>query len=390
MINMPHYLGPMAFGIKMGVIVPGMNLSEEIIRTLDICNKDGLLDNGDALCITESIVARAQNNFVTVEDVSGEIREKLSLAPDGKVGVVFPITSRNRFAQVLSGIAGAVPRGEVIIQLSFPCDEVGNRLIDPEFIVKLGKQDNEIILESELEGCEVKHPITGVNYISLYKDIVREAGAKPKVILSNDPSAITSFPLDGVIAADIHTREKTASVLKKSINNCITLQDICNSGENWSEWGLLGSNLSSGNKIKLAPREGQEMVNSLQTIVADNLGKSIEVLIYGDGAYRDPSSGIYELADPQPVFAATGGLDSYREGVKYKYLADQYLNEGKDAGEIEKLLENMKKEAVAQDKIESEGTTPRPMGDLLASLADLVSGSADAGTPLVLVKGYLR
>ncbi len=208
--------------------------------------------------------------------------------------------------------------------------------------------------------------------------------------MSNDPLAITTFSLDGVIVADIHTREQTLSTINKVMDNCITLQNICNSGNSWSEWGLLGSNLSSGNKIKLAPREGEKLLTFLQERVANELGKKIELLIYGDGAYKDPSSGIYELADPQPVFASTGGLNSYREGVKYKYLADQYLNEGKNAEEIEKLMEERKKEVIYQDKMESEGTTPRPLGDLLASLADLVSGSADAGTPVVLIKGFLK
>ena len=390
MEKMPDYLGPMAFGIKMGVIAPGMNLEELLFEALNRCNRDGLLKDGDILCITESIVARAQNNFVTVDDVAREIKDKLSLPPDGRVGVVFPITSRNRFVQILRGIARAVPQGEVIIQFSFPCDEVGNQLIDPEFVERLGKTECDAIEEADLEGHEFRHPVTGVNYISLYKDTVREAGAVPKVILSNNPQAITAFSLHGVIAADIHRREKTKAAISKVNKNCITLQEICNTGESWSEWGVLGSNISSGDNIKLAPREGRQFVLSLQDLVAAELGRKIEVLIYGDGAYHDPTSGIYELADPRPVFAATDGLNRLREGIKYKYLADMYLSKGASIDAVEKILEEKKEETITQGTLESEGTTPRPLGDVLASLADLVSGSSDAGTPIVLIKGFLK
>ncbi|NLI70972.1 MAG: hypothetical protein GX364_08930 [Firmicutes bacterium] len=389
--KLPNYLGPMAFGIKMGVIAPGMNLEELILEALEKCSRDGLIDDNDIICITESVVARAQNNFVTIDDVAREVTEKLSLPSDGRVGVVFPITSRNRFVQVLRGIARAVPRGEVVIQFSFPCDEVGNRLVDPEFVERLAKTECDTITESDLEGYKPRHPVTGVDYISLYKDTVREAGAVPKVILSNDPQAITAFSLHGVIAADIHSREKTKAAIGKIIKNCITLQEICNSGKSRSEWGVLGSNISSGDNIKLAPRDGRQFVLSLQNSIATELGRKIEVLIYGDGAYCDPTSGIYELADPRPVFAATDGLNRLREGIKYKYLADMYLSKGADIESVEKMLEKKKKEeTVIQGTIESEGTTPRPLGDVLASLADLVSGSSDAGTPIVLIKGFLK
>ena len=389
-MNKPDYLGTTAYGIKMGVIVPGMELEKEIFSVMRKCSEDELLDNGDVLCITESIVARAQNNYVTVDDVSGEIKDKLALSAGSKLGVVFPITSRNRFSMILKGMAKSVNGGEVVIQLSFPDDEVGNQIIQPEYISEIGKTELDTICESELNGRECKHPITGVDYVALYKEIVAAENAKPTVIFSNDPSAVLSHSPDGVIAADIHTRFKTMAAIKKSFKNVITLQDICSEGESWSEWGVLGSNMSSGDKIKLAPREGYSLVASLQDMFIRELGKKMEVLIYGDGAYRDPSSGIYELADPQPVFASTGGLNCYREGIKYKYLADKMLNEGKSVGEIESLLKEKQCETIPQDIIESEGTTPRLVGDLLASLADLVSGSADAGTPLVLIKGFLK
>jgi len=385
MFNIPQYIGPMAFGIKMGVILPGTSIVEEIFKTLQQGNQDGLLGDGDVLCITESVVARSQTNYVTVDEVSRQIKEKLSLQDTDRVSVVFPIASRNRFSLILKGIALAVPRGEVAVQLSFPRDEVGNQIISPEFCED--KMD-KLLRENEVQEADLNHPVTKVNYLELYRKIIEETGAKANVYLSNQLEHVFEMNPQGVIAADIHTREKTRAKLSRKIPNCITLQDICNQGEAWSEWGLLGSNLSSNEKLKLAPRNGEDTVNKLQQKVREELGKNIEVLIYGDGAYKDPSSGIYELADPRPVFASTNGLGSLREGIKYKYLADQYHQSGKTAQEIEAILEKKKKEAVVQDSIEAEGTTPRPLEDILASLADLISGSSDEGTPLVLVKGF--
>lgn len=386
MLKLPDYIGPMAFGVKMGVVVPGTDLNQMVMDSLVKCYRDGLLDDGDTICITESVVARAQNNYVTLAEISRQISEKLSLGPGSKVGVVWPIASRNRFAQILRGIARTVPGGEVYIQLSFPYDEVGNRIILPELCDRL-KDASGVIMDPDGEGEDYLHPITRVNYIQLYRNVVREEGAKPVIVLSNDPLEITRHPLDGVIVANIHSREVTRSVIAGKAGNCITLQDICNRGEAWSEWGVLGSNMSSGEKVKLAPRDGEQVVKWLQNKIASELGKKVEVLIYGDGAYRDPSSGIYELADPRPVFASTGGLSRFREGIKYKYLADCYHNDGKTPEEIEKLLQSKKDETYAFNCIESEGTTPRFLGDVLASLADLVSGSADAGTPVVIVRG---
>ncbi len=391
MLQFPQYIGPMAFGIKMGVILPGTDLQEEIFNSLCECSRDGLLDDGDVVCITESVVARSQNNYVSVENVAVEVKEKLKLDPRDKVAVVFPIASRNRFSRILKGIAGAVPQGEVIVQLSYPYDEVGNQIISPDCIEK--DTSERIIWDSELEGVNLAHPVTGVEYLSLYREVIESMGVKATIVLCNDAAKVSEFTPDGVIVADIHTRSKTQKKITAEVgNNCITLQNICSSPseEAWSEWGLLGSNLASGEKIKLAPREGNKFVKDVQKQVKEQLGKEIEILIYGDGAYKDPSTGIYELADPKPVFAATDGLGKFREGVKYKYLADEYFEKGKSPEEIENLLEERKNLVIKQDSIEAEGTTPRLLGDILASLADLISGSADEGTPLVLAKGYLK
>ena len=385
MIEFPSYLGPMAFGIKMGVILPGTDLLNEVYQSMEKCHRDGLLSEGDALCITESVVARAQENYVSVAEVSQEIKETLHLKDQDRVAVVFPIASRNRFSLLLKSIAEAVSQGEVVVQLSFPYDEVGNQVIPPDMAED---RQEEIIWEEELQGKDLKHPITQVDYISLYRQIIEEAGAKATIFLSNKAPHILDFSPQAIIVADVHTRKKTKEKLSAALNNCITLQEICAHGENSSEWGLLGSNLSSNDRIKLAPKNGKEFVEAVQKKIMEKLSIRVEVLIYGDGAYKDPSSGIYELADPQPVFASTDGLGVLREGIKYKFLADQYYHNGKSPQEIEEMLQEKKKEAVALNSIETEGTTPRPVEDILASLADLVSGSADEGTPLVLVKGF--
>lgn len=387
MSKLPEYVGPLAFGVKMGLIVHGMDIVKNVFDQLVHCHRDGLLHNGDIVCITESVVARAQNNYVTTADVAREVGEKMSLSPEGRLGLVFPIASRNRFALVLRGFSLALPRGEVIVQLSFPYDEVGNQIIDPDFACALGR---ELITLEDLGEREFPHPVTGIDYIRLYRDTISEAGATPRIILSNDPLQILQYSPDGVIAADIHSRARTKKLIAAHHPCCLTLDQFCNSGPAYSEWGLLGSNLSAGEKIKLAPREGPAIVTGLQRLAKEKLGVHLEVMIYGDGAYRDPTTGIYELADPQTTIAATAGLNRYREGIKYKYLADHYyLEKGKSVAEIEKLLEEQKQDAAGGAAKEAcEGTTPRRMNDVVASLADLVSGSSDAGTPLVIVKGF--
>ncbi len=388
MMKMPEYIGPLAYGLKMGVILPGMDIIETIFAPLSRCHRDGLLGDGDVICITESIVARAQNNYITVDDIAREISNKLDIAPTGKVAVVFPIASRNRFSMILKGIARAVPRGEVVVQFSYPTDEVGNRVIEPEFAEKLGQ---DVITLDDLGEYRFVHPVTGVDYINLYREIIEEEGARPLLLLSNDPLQTLEYKPDGIIAADIHSRNITREAIGAGYENCITLDQVCNEGETYSEWGLLGSNMSSGERIKLAPREGRQTVEQLQSKIEEELGILVQVLIYGDGAYLDPSSGIYELADPRAAFAATEGLNCLREGLKYKLLADRcFHEESKSAEEIEAIIQESVRRDLPRDSLEKEGTTPRHMEDVLASLADLVSGSSDAGTPVVVIRGFLK
>ncbi len=388
MLRIPEYIGPMAFGLKMGVILPGMDIVEKVYERLISCSEDGLISDGDVICITESVVARAQSNYITIDDIAREIGARLKLNPESRVAVIFPIASRNRFSMLLKGIARAVPRGEVVVQFSHPDDEVGNQVIDPEFAGYLNK---EPITDEDIKGHSFRHPVTGVDYIDFYRDIISSEGAGAVIILSNNPLHALELHPDGVIAADIHTRLKTEKTIADWFENCITLDQVFNEGEKSSEWGLLGSNMSAGERIKLAPRNGQQVVESLQKKIKSNLGHDVQVMIYGDGAYLDPTSGIYELADPRAAFAATAGLNCVREGLKYKYLADQCFHEdNKNAEEIESILSESIKRQMPENSLEKEGTTPRKMEDVLASLADLVSGSADAGTPVVVIKGFIK
>ena len=388
--KLPDYFGVSAFGIKMGVIVPGSDVVGLAYESLARCNEDGFLDDGDTICITESVVARAQNNYVTVSEISQQVSKKLKLKADSKIGVVFPILSRNRFSLIMKGIAAAVPQGHVVVQLSHPADEVGNQILPDDFAKKMGKTNGEVISLEDIGKNRFRHPVTGVDYIELYQSIIQEQSRGSTIFLSNDPLQIMDYHLDGIIVANVHKRETTREKLIEQGQNVITLQDLCNEGCSWSEWGLLGSNISSGDKLKLAPREADLVAQQLQDKVRQELGKNIEVIVYGDGAYRDPSTGIYELADPQPAFGLTAGLrGKYREGVKYKYLVDKMLDEGVKLEAIEGKLEEKKSQCFERNSVETEGTTPRKAEDLIASLADLVSGSADAGTPLILVKGFL-
>ncbi len=393
MSRIPDYIGVSAFGVKMGVVVPGSNVPDMALEALTRCCQDDLLDDGDTVCITESVVARAQNNFVTLEDIAADVRLKLQLKEDSRLGIVFPILSRNRFSLILKGLAAAVPKGEVIIQLSHPADEVGNELFPDDLAESLGKGYEDTITLEDVKGYQFSHPITEVNYVELYQQIVAEAGAKANIIISNNPTALKEYHPDGIVVASIHSRFKVLRKVEAAGLNAITLQDICSDPKaaSWSEWGVLGSNMSAGDRLKLAPRYANELAAEVQARVAKELGKKIEVIVYGDGAYKDPATGIYELADPQPALGMTEGLSGrYREGLKYKYMVDKMYAEGVKYEDIEASLAEAQKKTYSRNSIETEGTTPRKAEDLISSLSDLVSGSADAGTPMVLVKGFLK
>jgi len=367
MTILPNYIGLSAFGIKMPVIFPGDNIIKMVYDSLEKCAEDNLLTNDSIVCITESVVAKSQNNYVTLNDISQDIKTKLNLENNSTVGVFFPIASRNRFSSILKGISRAVPMGKVCVQFPEKKDEVGNELIN--------------------------HPATGMNYIEFYKEIIEQEGATPFIIRSDSHKEIFYQNPKGIVVASIHSRNEDLQIIKKDFKNCLTLQELCNEQQNakgWSEWGLLGSNLSSNEKLKLAPRNSYEIVRQIQQKVKSGLEKDIEVMIYGDGAYKDPSTGIYELADPVVAFGYTSKLENPRLGVKYKFLVDEGLNKKKTKRQIAEII---KEESAKQHEIHSmsmEGTTPRALKDLAGTLADLVSGSADAGTPLVLIRGLLN
>ena len=345
----------------------------------------------DVISITESIVARSQGNYASVEDIAADVKAKLG---GGTVGVIFPILSRNRFAICLRGIAMGAKK--IVLMLSYPSDEVGNQLVSLDKIDAAGVNPYSDVLDEkryrELFGVNL-HEFTGVDYVEYYSNIVREAGAEVEIIFANQPRAILPYA-DHIINCDIHTRARTKRILLAAGAKVVCgLDDILNAPVNGSgcneKYGLLGSNKSTEDKIKLFPRECKDLVLDIQKRIFDATGKHVEVMVYGDGAFKDPQGKIWELADPVVSPAFTDGLIGTPNELKLKYLAD---NDFKDlSGEA--LKEAISKSIKEKDgnlvgNMASQGTTPRQLTDLIGSLCDLTSGSGDKGTPVVLVQGY--
>ena len=345
----------------------------------------------DVISITESIVARAQGNYASVDDIAADVKAKLG---GGTVGVIFPILSRNRFAICLRGIAMGAKK--IVLMLSYPSDEVGNELVSLDKIDAAGVNPYSDVLDEkryrELFGVNL-HEFTGVDYVEYYKNIVREAGAEVEIIFANQPRAILPYA-DHIINCDIHTRARTKRILLAAGAKVVCgLDDILNAPVNGSgcneKYGLLGSNKSTEDKIKLFPRECRDLVLDIQKKIFDATGKHVEVMVYGDGAFKDPQGKIWELADPVVSPAFTDGLIGTPNELKLKYLAD---NDFKDlSGEAlkEAISKSIKeKGSNLVGNMASQGTTPRQLTDLIGSLCDLTSGSGDKGTPVVLVQGY--
>ena len=345
----------------------------------------------DVISITESIVARAQGNYASVDDIAADVKAKLG---GGTVGVIFPILSRNRFAICLRGIAMGAKK--IVLMLSYPSDEVGNELVSLDKIDAAGVNPYSDVLDEkryrELFGVNL-HEFTGVDYVEYYKNIVREAGAEVEIIFANQPRAILPYA-DHIINCDIHTRARTKRILLAAGAKVVCgLDDILNAPVNGSgcneRYGLLGSNKSTEDKIKLFPRECRDLVFDIQKRVLEATGKHVEVMVYGDGAFKDPQGKIWELADPVVSPAFTDGLVGTPNELKLKYLAD---NDFKDLSgeELKKAIsESIKaKDGNLVGNMASQGTTPRQLTDLIGSLCDLTSGSGDKGTPVVLVQGY--
>ena len=389
-------LGVIAFGVKTGIVTFEDNMVDVVKNSLK--KEKDLIDNGDIVCMTEAVVAITQKNYVYLNDVSKEIKEKLNLKEDSTIGIIYPILSRNRFSMILKGIAKIVPKGKIIIQLKFPDDEQGNPITDSKMLHKLDKTFEDKITTEEIGKDRFLHPETGLDYIGFYESIVKKEGCDVEIYLANSTRYLVDKKPDGIIVSNVHHRNDTLNAIKKrEYQNVITLQDICSDSkkEAYSEYGLLGSNIldPENEKIKLAPKNGDLVCLDVQKMIKEEFSKDVEVIIYGDGAYKDPESGIYELADPVSAFGVTPGIKNRnRIGVKTKFLMQKLYNDGKSKEEISKIIEEEKEKFVREQKKDSfsaQGTTPRKIENLVSSLADLVSGSADSNTPVVIVRGFI-
>jgi len=391
---MSRMIGTVSMGIRAPMIRTGDDLVEIVSNCiLEAMKEDGLAPRDrDIVAMTESIVARAQGNYVSVDNIAQDVRNKFG---GETVGVIFPILSRNRFSICLRGIAKGCKK--VVIMLSYPADEVGNHLIDFDLMEEKGVDPyNDVLNEKqyrELFGY-VKHPFTGVDYVEYYTSLVRECGADVEIIFANDARAILKYTKN-VLNCDIHTRERTKRILKAAgAENVygmdeIMSQPIGDSGYN-DKYGLLGSNKSTEDVIKLFPRECQDLVEDIQARLLEVTGKHIEVMVYGDGAFKDPVGKIWELADPVVSPAYTAGLEGTPNELKMKYLADNnFANlSGKELQEAIKAEIKKKDGSSLVGNMASQGTTPRRLTDLIGSLCDLTSGSGDKGTPIVYIQGY--
>ena len=392
---MERNVGTVSRGIRGPIIREGDNIGKIVVDSLlRAAETDGFeVRDRDVLCVTESVVARAQGNYASVDAIAADVKAKLG---GGTVGVIFPILSRNRFAICLRGIAKGAEK--IVLMLSYPSDEVGNALITMDQVDEAGINPYSDVLDlaryRELFG-ENKHQFTGVDYVQYYGDLIKECGADVEIIFANHAEEILNYTKN-VITCDIHTRERSKRLLKAAgAERVCGLDDILNAsvdGSGYNEtFGLLGSNKATEDTVKLFPRaaESQELVEAMQADMKARTGKNVEVMIYGDGAFKDPVGKIWELADPRVGVAYTKGLEGTPNELKLKYLADNdFADLSGDA-----LKEAIKGRITEKDgslvgKMESEGTTPRQLTDLIGSLCDLTSGSGDKGTPIVYIQGY--
>ena len=390
---MERRVGTVSRGIRCPIIREGDNLVDiAVTSVLEAAQSEGFsLRDRDVIALTESIVARAQGNYASVQDIADDVRAKLG---GGTIGVIFPILSRNRFAICLKGIAMGAKK--VVLMLSYPSDEVGNALLTYDQLDDAGinPYSDVLTLEKyrELFG-ENKHEFTGVDYVQYYSDIITEAGAEVEIVFANQAKTILNYT-DCIVTCDIHTRARTKRLLKAAGAKIVLgMDDILTESVNGNgyntKYGLLGSNKSTENKVKLFPRECQDLVEDIQAEILKATGKHVEVMVYGDGAFKDPQGKIWELADPVVSPAFTSGLKGTPNELKLKYLAD---NDFKDLSGAE-LKEAIEKSIKAKDanlvgNMASQGTTPRQLTDLIGSLCDLTSGSGDKGTPIILIQSY--
>ena len=384
-------VGTTSRGIRTGIIKSGDNLEDIVVNSVIRASKEENFEirDRDIIAITEAVVSISYGNYVSIDDIASGIEDKY---PEGQIGLIFPILSRNRFSMILKGIARGVKK--IYMMLSYPADEVGNHLFDEELLYKYNINpytDSFKIDTYNKYFKNIKHHFTGVNYVDIYRDICKKEDCEIEFIFSNNPRDILKYTKD-ILTCDIHTRERTKRLLKDA-NTILGLDDIMTksisgSGYN-SKYGLLGSNKSTEEKLKLFPREGEELVNNIQKRFFKETGKRVEVMVYGDGAFKDPVGKIWELADPVVSPFYTKGLDGTPNEIKLKYISDNELS-NYNGEELNKKMKNIIKEKgnnlVGQNK--SLGTTPRRITDLVGSLCDLTSGSGDKGTPVVYISGY--
>ena len=390
---MERKVGTISRGIRCPIIREGDNLADIVVNSvLDAASSEGFeLRDKDVISLTESIVARAQGNYAPISAIASDVKAKLG---GETIGIIFPILSRNRFSICLKGMAMGAKK--VVLMLSYPSDEVGNELVSLDKLDEAGINPYSDVLTleryRELFG-ENKHQFTGVDYVEYYGELIREAGAEVEIIFANNPKVILDYTKN-VINCDIHTRARTKRILKANgVEKVFGMDEILNASVDGSgynaKYGLLGSNKSTEESVKLFPRECFDLVEEIQKRILEKTGKHVEVMVYGDGAFKDPQGKIWELADPVVSPAFTEGLRGTPNEVKLKYLAD---NDFKDlSGEA--LKEAISKRIKEKDdnlvgNMVSQGTTPRQLTDLIGSLCDLTSGSGDKGTPVVLVQGY--
>ena len=386
-------VGTVSRGIRCPIIREGDDLAAIVATSvLEAAEYEGFqIRDRDVIAVTESVVARSQGNYASTDDIAADIRAKFG---GGTVGVLFPILSRNRFAICLRGIARGCKK--IVLQLSYPSDEVGNALISMDKLDASGVNPYSDVLDltryRELFGYE-KHEFTGVDYVAYYSDLIREEGAEVEILFANQAKAILSRT-DCVLNCDIHTRARTKRILKEAGARIVcSLDDILSSPVNGSgcneEYGLLGSNKSTENKVKLFPRNAKPLVLDIQKRIFEATGKHVEVMVYGDGAFKDPQGKIWELADPVVSPAFTDGLYGTPNELKLKYLADNDFKHLNGDALREAISASIRaKDANLKGNMASQGTTPRQLTDLIGSLCDLTSGSGDKGTPVVLVQGY--
>ena len=390
---MSRMIGTVSRGVRAPIIRKGDNLAEIVTASvLEAAASEGYeVRNRDIIAMTEAIVARAQGNYATVDDIATDVRARLG---GETVGVIFPILSRNRFAICLKGIARGAKK--VVLMLSYPSDEVGNHLVSLDLVDEKGVDPYRDVLDlktyRELFGYE-KHRFTGVDYVEYYESLIRGEGADCEIIFANNPKAILDYTKN-VLYCDIHTRHRTRRLLTAGGGEKVVgLDEILSSSVNGSgyneHYGLLGSNKATEEQVKLFPRDCQSLVEDIQDRVLKATGKLVEVMVYGDGAFKDPVGKIWELADPVVSPAYTPGLEGTPNELKLKYLADNdfaALSGEELKSAIKSEIE--KKDANLEGKMASEGTTPRQLTDLIGSLCDLTSGSGDKGTPIVHIQGY--